>query len=157
MYYIHMLARVYICTCSYTIGKHAIRTNSQLFSKSGRAITISHSQLLCTISYDYFSPLILQYGPPISVLSVLWKKLVPAGRAILPFLPPIIPCRLSLTPAEIGRKGNTEFLLKVHTHKPSTLHFSRWTRKIAAKIGNGKTENVSFLFFSWRYTRHITQ
>ena len=135
------MRHLHFCICL------AVRINNQLFSKCGRAITISHSQLLCTISYDYYSPLSLQYGPPISALSVLWKKLVPAGRAILPFLPPIIPCRLSLTPAEIGRKGNTEILLKVHSYKPSTLHFSRWTKKIAANIGNGKTENVSFLFF----------
>ena len=146
------MRHLHFCICC------AMSTNSQLFSKSGRAITISHSQLVCTITYHYHSPLSLQYGPPISALSVLWKKLVPAGRAILPFLPPIIPCRLSLTPAEIGRKGNTEILLKVHSYKPSTWHFSKWWKKISSKKWQQENRKYFiFVFFSRRYTRYITQ
>ena len=66
------MRHLHFCICL------AMRTNSRLFSKSGRAITIFHSQLVCTITNHHYSPLSLQYGPPISLLSVLWKKLVPA-------------------------------------------------------------------------------
>ena len=40
----------------------------------------------------------------------------------------------------------------------SQVHDENDQRKLVAKNGNGKTENISFLFFfPWRYTRYITQ